>query len=202
MLSVIGIMAFTAMAFRLRGHRPEAQPWKRICTPNLVQRPFFFAASALAIWATGQGALPAAVAAVPLWVGLFFGHSAGQDMGRFWRPGWVLSDAEWFTAWLPRYSIDDPAWKREAIDALHMGVVGAIRGALAGSWWWWLGVDAERAITAGVILLLAHPVGYFLGWRTPFAVPPILTPFNFSWGELWCGAGYGLAILIAFWPGA
>jgi hypothetical protein len=199
MLTVIGILLWMGGWMRLRGHRPEAQPWHRICTPNLVQRPAFYLASAVAIWACGVAPVPALQAGVPLWLGLFFGHSAGQDMGRFWRPGWVESDAEWFSAWLPRYTLDDPMWLREAIDALHMSVVGAIRGGLAGGGWWWIGVDPERAITAGLILLLAHPVGYAIGWRTPFAAAPLLKPCDFSWGELWCGAGYGLAIITAFW---
>ncbi len=127
---------------------------------------------ARASWAAGCGVIAGIIAGNALlgaavgacaFLGLILtGHAAHMSLGR--------SDAlpadgmqhETVTFWLPRYNRNDPLWKREAIDAAGMFVIGAVRGLL---------LLLPLAVFDMNILFLAlffgvlHAQSYLVAWR-------------------------------------
>jgi hypothetical protein len=88
-------------------------------------------------------------------------------------------------------------------DVIAMAVVGALRGAIVYTWVaaaWAAGLTDVP--TLGDSLLPAFyaitlPLSYYIGWRIPFRVPPLLRG-GIEWSEFLTGASRAFIFVVVF----
>jgi hypothetical protein len=172
----LAIIAGLALAYRIRGHRPDGGVLRVIMHPVFTLRPLWAASCFGAVYALTGDVWIAGAVALGEWAGLHLRHAPGQDMGT-----WAGSVRE---------------------DVAFMAIVGAQRGAV-------VLVLLTAAHLGGYVpfhplwavlpigYALTLPLAYFVGWRVPFRVPPMLRG-GIEWSELLTGATRAAVFLFLF----
>ena len=170
------IIAGLALAYRIRGHRPDGGALRVVMNPVFFLRPLWAAWCFKVVYTLTGDVWVSGAVSLGEWAGLHIRHAPGQDMGT-----WAGSVRE---------------------DVAFMAMVGAQRGAIVlvlltaahlGGYVpfdpLWAGLPIGYAMTL--------PLAYYVGWRVPFHVPPILRG-GIEWSELLTGATRAAVFLIFF----
>lgn len=170
------IIAGLALAYRIRGHRPDGGLLRVVMHPVFFLRPLWAASCFAAVYALTADPWVAGAVAIGEWAGLHIRHAPGQDMGTW--AGSVLEDVRF------------------------MAGVGGARGLIvAGALCIPAYFGAFAPNPAWAFLPIAYaltlPAAYWLGWRVPWRVPPILRG-GIEWSELLTGATRGAVFLLIF----
>jgi hypothetical protein len=192
MLDDILIVSYLALAYRIRGHRPNAG-WGRVFMhPVFSLRPFWaLSVFGVVFYLTGDP-LVSGLVAFGEWLGLHIPHSKGQNLrappllpkllklaevGMFRGLIVFCAAALPFTIALVQHYVDF---------ALPLGFDLSIEVSF---YWIWALIPALYAVT--------YPAFRYLGSRVDLNVPYILRGW-FEWMELFAGAGRALVFLIVF----
>jgi hypothetical protein len=174
---IAAIVLWLAAAYRIRGHRPDGGVLRRIMHPVFTLRPLWAASCFGVVYIlTGDVWVAGAVAAGE-WAGLHLRHAPGQDMGTW--AGTVRDDVQF------------------------MAGAGALRGAsvsacLIAIWAaGWSGAPTVGEALLPALYALTIPAAYWIGWRIPFRVPPLLRG-GIEWSELLTGASRALVFVGVF----
>lgn len=175
----LAIIAGLALAYRIRGHRPDGGVLRVVMHPVFFLRPLWAASCFVAVYTLTGDLWVSGAVAIGEWAGLHLRHAPGQDMGT-----WAGSVRE---------------------DVAFMAMVGAQRGLIVagavGAALFAANDQLSAQIGQLIALPLAYaltlPLAYFVGWRVPFRVPPMLRG-GIEWSELLTGATRGAVFLILF----
>ncbi len=174
---IAALVLWLAAAYRIRGHRPDAGLLRAVMHPVFTLRPMWAASCFGVIYLLTGDHWVAGAVAIGEWAGLHIRHAPGQDMGT-WRG-------------------------RVAEDVLFMGGVGALRGALVYTWVaaaWAAGLTDVPTLGDSLLPALyavTLPLAYWIGWRIPWRVPPLLRG-GIEWSEFLTGASRALVFVVVF----
>ena len=175
-----------ALAYRIRGHRPDSGFLRTVMHPVFTLRPLWAASVFGVVYMLTGDLWIAGAVAIGEWIGLHIRHAPGQDMGT-WRGS---------------------IWG----DVLYMVRVGAMRGAIVfaaviaplvvvthfnGAGLTWLAVVYPFVWGIPVLYAITLPLSYFVGWRIPWRVPHILRG-GIEWSEFLTGASRAVVFVLVF----
>ena len=171
------LVLWLAVAYRIRGHRPDSGVLRTVMHPVFTLRPLWAASVFGVVYLLTGDLWIAGAVAIGEWIGLHIPHARGQDMGT-WK-GTIREDV----AFMGAVGIARGTFVLAAlIAALALGTIAALS-------WPWVFIPALYAITL--------PAAYFVGWRIPWRVPHILRG-GIEWSELLTGASRALVFVCVF----
>jgi len=171
---IAALVFWLAAAYRIRGHRPDGGVLRRVMHPVFTLRPLWAASCFGVVYILTGDVWIAGAVAIGEWAGLHIRHAPGQDMGTW--AGTVRDDV------------------------LFMACIGALRGwivagCLAAAMGFAAPIDTLMLLVAGYAITL--PLSYYIGWRIPWRVPPLLRG-GIEWSEFLTGASRALVFVGVF----
>lgn len=180
------LVLWLALAYRIRGHRPDGGFLRRVMHPVFTLRPLWAASVFGVVYLLTGDLWIAGAVAIGEWIGLHIPHARGQDMGT-WR-GTIREDVAFM-----------------AFVGLCRGVIvlcAIVLPLVAVTYWRGIGLSWVTMIDPAIAFMpLAYaitlPLSYFLGWRIPWRVPHVLRG-GIEWSEFLTGASRALVFVLAF----
>ncbi len=172
---IAAIVLWLAAAYRIRGHRPDAGFLRTVMHPVFTLRPLWAASCLGAVYILTGDVWIAGAVAIGEWAGLHIRHAPGQDMGT-WK-GSIRGDVLFMVG---------VGAARGLIVAVALCIPEYV-GTVPGPAWGFL--PLAYAVTL--------PLSYYIGWRIPFRVPPLLRG-GIEWSEFLTGASRALVFVGVF----